>query len=399
MNPWAVNMVTAFGRGEALALALLAEGFEVSVYDLTEAFPGGYRRGYGPFPVPKGEYLDQHSIFFEEGEELPRGLTLWLKNGPLEFSGPMAHFYVEHEEAFRLAVQNQTSSQFEADWLRRFLRQFVSAYHHEPWLPESGSSYPVAKPLITVARAKEGPVMGFDRLQVKPNYQRCQKLHDVQIESARLTEMEIEAGKPIAVRAPQWIWCLSSQETEFLSPQVAEALFSRDIRRPEWRWLSLKGEVERGPWSDGFPLYSVVITDIHLPWVYANMFALEWRDKDRFEVWLKVPAESVTNLERRSVWAKEVEGHLNQRLNLGKWRVAPEEYGICPHSPVFPAAMKEWKEPTWRNWDWIAPETTARLDLGARFEREAQSYNRLVSWRNDQLRKQGARGDQAIHSP
>ncbi len=399
MNPWAVNIVTAFGRGEALALALIDKGFEVTVFDLTEAFPAPYRRGTGPFPIPQSDALENHALFFDEAQALPRGLAVWLNHGPVEFSGPMAHFYVEHDAAFRLAVQNQESPQFETDWLRRFLRQFVSAFHHEPWMIESGAPFPVSKPLYLVSRSKDAVVMGFDRLQGKGNYQRCQKLHDVQIESARLTEMEIEAGKPIAVRAPQWIWCLSSQETEYLSPSVAEALFSRDIRRPEWRWLSLKGQVERGPWSDGFPRYSVAVIDSHLPWVYANMFVLEWRDKDQFEIWLKAPAESVTNVERRTVWAKEIEQHLNRRLNLGKWHVEAENYGVCPHSPVFPTAMKEWKEPSWRNWDWIAPETTSRLDLGARFEREAQSFQRLVGWRNEQLKKQGARSDQALHTP
>lgn len=398
MNPWTVNMVTAFGRGENLAIALHDKGFNVSVYDLTDAFPFEYRRGAGPFPIPKQAYLGAHEGFFSVTDELPRGLAVWLKEGPLEFGGPMAHFFVENHEAFRTAVQNQTSAEFSSDWLRRLLRHWISPYHHEPWQNDPGSLYPVARELRLVPRPREGTVMGFDRLHAKNMYHKCQKILDIQIESARLTEMEIDTGSPMAVKAPQWVWCLSSQETEFLNPSVSDTLFSRDVRRAEWLWMSLQGRCERGPWSDGFPRYSVAINDIHLPWTYANVFVLEWLDKDKFEVWLKVPAEAVRDANKRTTWSADIENVLSSRLGLGKWRLDPLAFAICPHSLVFPENMKEWRPPGWKNWDWIAPETTARLDLGARFEREMESYQRLLGWRNDQLKRQGARGDQALHA-
>lgn len=403
MNPWTVNMVTAFGRGENLALALHDKGFNVNIYDLTEAFPFEYRRGTGPFPIAQSAFLGAHEQFFKSCEVLPKGLVLWLNDGPLEFGGHMAHFFVEKHEAFRLAVQNQVSPEFAQDWLRRFLRHWISPFHHEPWQTDNMSQFPVAKTLSLVPRPREATAMGFDRFHGRDIYRRCQKLSDVQIESGRLTEMEIDSGgaasAPSAVRAPQWVWCLSSQETELMNPQVAETLFSRDIRRPEWLWISLQGRCERGPWSDGFPRYSVAIKDIHLPWTYANVFMLEWLEEDKFEVWLKVPAEAVRDATKRTSWASEVEQVLNSRLAIGKWRIDPLAFSICPHSLVFPETMQEWKEPGWKNWDWIAPETTGRLDLAARFEREVESYQRLLSWRNDQLKRQGARGDQALHAP
>jgi len=409
MNPWTVSMVTAFGRGENLALALHDKGFNVNVYDLTAAFPFEYRRGTGPFPIPKQNFLGPHNTFLEASEELPKGLVLWLKDGPVEFGGAMAHFFVERFESFRLAVQNQSHSAFSSDWMRRFLRHWISPYHHEPWQSDQGSQFPVAREQCLVPRLREETAMGFDRFHNKEIYHKCHRLLDVQIEAGRLTEMEIDTGTPadgvsasggsLAVRAPQWVWCLSSQETEFLNPQVAEAIFSSDIRRAEWLWMSLQGRCERGPWNDGFPKYCVAVNDVHLPWSYANLFMLEWLDKDQFQVWLKVPAEGVRDASKRTGWAAEVEQILNTRLSIAKWRIDPLAFAVCPHSLVFPDFMREWKEPGWKNWDWIAPETTARLDLGARFERETESYQRLLAWRNDQMKKQGARGDQALHAP
>ncbi len=399
MSQWRVNMVTAFGRGEALAMALQEKDFDVHIFDLTQAFPLEFHRGVGPFPIPQQAYLGTHLYYFSMGEILPKGFTVWLNEGPLEFAGPMAQFYATYNEAFRVAVQGKPSAQFKDDWLRRLLRNWISPYHHEPWMLDSGEPFPVAHPLVLISRPREKSAMGFDRLQGKGNYHECSRIVDLQIESGRLQEMEVTIGKDMGVTAPQWIWCLSSEETEMINPHVAEVLFSRDIRRAEWVWIKMDGRAERGPWNDGFAKYLMVVNDIHLPWVYANAFILEWLDKENFSIWLKVPSGSARDDHKRSEWAEDVEKSLNARLNLAKWKISATAFSICPHSPVFPKRQSEWKEPGWRNWDWIAPETISRLDFGARFQREVQSFQRLLDWRADQLKKQGAQNDQALHAP
>lgn len=399
MNPWSVNIVTAFGRAENLALALHDKGFYVNLYDLTDAFPSEYRHGTGPFPIIRQAFLGPHESFFDSLTELPKGVAVWPKTGPLEFAGPMAAYFVERDPAFMAAVQDQPQKAFNEDWLRRLLWHWTSPYHFESWGAGSGTRFPVDKPLGLVARPREKLRMSFDRFQGQPNYHRAKGLKDIQIESGQITELEVDVGRPSAVRAPQWVWCLSSQETESIHPPVAETLFSRDIRRAEWLWMSMPGEAERGPWSDGFARSSIVIDDIHLPWTHANMFILEWIDESVFEVWLKVPAEAGRDVSKRTSWAADVERILNNRLSLAKFRVDPMAYKVCPNSPVFPDYMKEWKPPGWKNWDWIAPETLSRLDLSARFEGEVQSFQRLMNWRNDQIKKQGVRGDQALHAP
>ena len=401
MSVQRVNIVTAFGRGESLALALQNEGFSVGVYDLTEAFPFEYRRGAGPFPFVKQPPLQTHTEIFDQTQPLNRGLVLWLKDGPIEFSGPMARFYVEHHEAFRNAVQRTVGENFDTDWIRRFLRQWTSPYHMEPWMTDRGPSFPVDRPLGLIPRARERDAISFERLQGRPiDYIRCTQLKDVQIQSSRLIEVEVGTGSVTAVTGDQWIWCLSSLETLSLSEQVAEALFNRDIRRPEWLWISMHGDVERGPWVDGFPRYSVVINDVYLPWTHANAVMLEWIDKDKFEIWMKVPAETTRDPNQRLGWAQEVERLLTSKLALGRWKIDANAFSICPHSFVFSYAQREWAEPGWKNWDWIAPETAGRLDFTARFEREEQALRRITQWRIDQLKKQGGRkNDQAVHAP
>ncbi|MGE4133963.1 MAG: hypothetical protein AB7F86_20165 [Bdellovibrionales bacterium] len=399
MSEWSVQMVTAFGRGESLARALQAEDFDVQIFDLTSAFGSEYRRGLGPFPLSEGTYLPEHEDLWTASTPLRRGLTVWLKEGPVEFSGRMSHFFLENHAAFRGAVQNTIGRDFDEDWLRRFLCQFTSAFHQETWLAGASQPFTITQPLRRTPAILEKPHSGYENFRDKPGYHECKGLLDLQIESSRILEIEVEAGQPMAASGSQWIWCLSSYETEVLSPSVASMLFSSDVRRPEWLWVEWSGRAERGPWSEGFPSYTVVLEDVHLPWVYSNMFILEWHDSEKFSIWMKVPAESARNPHQREVWVHDVLRILNRRLEMAKWQIDTKGFGICPHSVVFPRRKREWAEPGWKNWDWIAPESIGRLDLGSRFGRELKSLQRIQNWRSDMLKKQGDAGDSAIHAP
>jgi len=84
---------------------------------------------------------------------------------------------------------------------------------------------------------------------------------------------------------------------------------------------------------------------------------------------------------------------------MAKWTVDADDWAVCPNSPVFEAHHRDWGAPSWKNFEWIAPERLERLDMGARLEREAQCFTRLENWRNDQIKKQGAPSDTALHAP
>ena len=168
---------------------------------------------------------------------------------------------------------------------------------------------------------------------------------------------------------------------------------------PEWTWISLDGTMKSGPWCDGLPTYSVVIGDIFLPWAYANTFVLRRLEGTRFRVWLKVPFERASHIDARRGWALGAENLLRARLPLADWSIDSGAWSRCPNSEVFPSSLRGELPGQWKNWDWISSETLPRLDLSARLEREATSFNRLIGWRNDQIKKQGVQRDHALHAP
>lgn len=402
MSSFTVNIVTAFGRAETLALALETAGFSVKVIDFSSAFGPEWRRGAGPFPLLKKEFTPAQAPLVAEARRLSRGLVLWLKDGPIELGGEMQNFFIGQHKAVRdLRAKGNFGTSFEESWLRRFINLWAAPHFHESW--EGGSTksaFPFDGELSVIPTSVESRVMSFERYQtLELKYLAASGLHDVQFEGSRLSELEVDKGSPVAVRAQQWVWCLSTEETSRLGAKVATALFPRGVTTPEWRWVGFQGRAARGPWSSGFPEYMNVIGDIHLPWMYANNLILRWIEPDLFHVWMMVPADAAFQPERTRVWVEDAERLLSERLPLAEWKISGDAPWICPNSPVYPTEAASVSAVAWKNWDWIAPETLSRLDLSARLEREAESLDRLVQWKNEQMKKQGARGDHALHAP
>lgn len=402
MTTWPVNLISAFGRGESLALALQESGFEVHILDFTAALGGEWHKGPGPFPIAAQTFLPVQKQLLSEVKPLGRGLTFWLKDGPLELGGNLGTFFAEKSATVQNLKKDQRGADFEEDWLRRFMKTWASAFATESWSAGriNRSAFPYEDMIGLIPSAKEDFVMSFDRYQtLEYKLTKAERLQDIQFDGSRISELEVDVGRAVALTGEQWIWCLSSEETAKLGSEVANRLFSKTVRKPEWRWLSFTGHCDRGSWSAGFPEYTAVIDDLHLPWNYTNLILLRWNDPDVFRVWIKVPDGGYLKPEKRNEWAQEITLKLNARLKQAHWKIETTGWSVCPHSPVFGASDADESLPGWKNWDWVAPETTARLDLSSRLEREALAYHRMITWRNEQIKKQGAHRDNAVHAP
>lgn len=393
--PSKVNLVSAFGRGETLALALLDKGFEVNVLDFTMAFPAEYHHGLGPFPVAMISYLPAQEAFLRNLRTLPRGVSFWLPAGPLETHGPMASFFEQNSQAMKNWRAGKPVADFASDWMRRFFKQWASPYMSDSWVEHDETSLPAEAAFATAVWAGDFSLLRAGGHQVV----RCQALLDVQTEKSRIVDIEVESGRGAALQADQWVWCLSSQETEIVGPSIVAKVFPRGVRKSAWSWISFAVRTSKCSWTEGLPEYIVAMSDIRLPWSYTNLSVLQREGDDTYRLWLKVPSERVHDTDARRKWAAELQELYCQRLPDAKWYVDSSQWNICPHSAVFDESWRTEPVDKWRNWDLIAPETLERLDFSARLEREAESFERLIQWRHDRQKKQGALGDQALHAP
>jgi hypothetical protein len=396
-----VNLVSAFGRGETLAVALHESGFEVKILDFSQAFAPEYHRGAGPFPVIKKEFIPAQKEYMDSVHPVPQGLTIWLKDGPIELTGPFAQVHILSHPEIQAWQTNAKGGGFSRLWLQRFLRHWASPYESEHWEATEDPSFPAELPLGVIDAEQEPHAHSFEKARLGGiEIHACHWLRGANWQGSRLTDLLVDAGRDIGIQGAQWVWCLSSHETKKFGERAARKIFWRGLFEPEWSWLSFTGEIQKGPWSDGLPVYCVMVGDVYLPWLYANACVLRRESATKFRYWLKVPTERVSDIDARRAWALELEKVLLARLPQAKWIVDSSDWSVCPNSEVYGAAARAQRRGQWKNWDWIAPETLPRLDVSARLQREAESFRRLIQWREDQKKKQGgARRDHALHAP
>ena len=400
MSGWSVNMVSAFGRGETLALALHENGFQVRVFDFTAAFPQEYQRGSGPFPILDKAFAPVQREFLNEIELQPQGLTFWLKDGPMELTGPFAPVHIHSHPEIQVWKTEATGGDFSRQWLVKFLEQWAAPFFSESWSVFYDSSFPAEQPLGTVPADRQASIFSFERLRVKGiDVVPCTFVRDLQVQSGRITEVEFEAGSAMAVQAPQWIWCLSTHETSTFGESAAVKLFGKNISSPDWAWVSFKGTMHKGPWTAGLPQSFIVIGDVYLPWCYGNMAVIQRSDDLRFRCWLKVPRAGMHEIDARRQWSKDLEAILWQRLPMAEWKIDSADWSVCPHSEVYASTHQGARFTQWRNLHLIAPQSMERLDMSARLEREAMTFRKLLQWRNETAKKEGARSDHALHTP
>lgn len=399
MSQSTVNFISAFGRGETLALALHEHGFQVRIFDFTNAFPMEYHRGAGPFPVIDKAFTPAQREFLNEVELQPQGLTLWLKEGPIELTGPFSGVHIHSHPEIQAWKTNSSAGDFSRQWLKRFLREWTCAYYSDSW-SEHASYEPFPAELLMgcVPYAREASLFSFDRLKVKGvEVVKCTSLQDVQFQSGRISEVELIAGTTVAIRAQQWVWCLSSSETKMFGEDVAHKIFGRHLLAPEWAWIGFKGGIHKGPWIEGLPGSFVVLGDVYLPWCYGNLAVVQRTDELKTRVWLKVPRARMHEIDARRQWSSDAEKILWQRLPMAEWKIDSADWSVCPHSEIYPVSKLGTKFNQWRNWHLISPETSSRLDMGARLENESECFRKLLQFRNEQVKK-GGRSDHAVHA-
>lgn len=401
MSPWKVTIVTAFGRGESLALMLADSGFTVRILDFTPGLPKRYGSGPGPFPILQQMFLPSQKPIVTELQILSRGICFWLPSGPIELAGPMASFYQEHNPAVMTLVTNEEGADFESDWMRKWMHHWVSPYYCESWQRTFGRSFSGREPLGFWNEQDEKDHFSFTSFKsTGGDYSECSGLVDMQAVGSRLVEIEAESKRSFAEQSEQWIWQLSTHETRLLNPRVAETLFGRDVREPTWHWMCVTAELSQARGPTGMPDYGAMVEDLYQPWTHENVIVWRWLTDFKVQLWLKVPASYWEDEASRRQVLVRMQSVWEMRMPGVKWKFDFDSWWVNPACAQYPLSTREWSLAHWKNWNWISPESDGRVDFAARLESGAQAYHRLIQWRNDLVQKQGEKqGDSEIHAP
>lgn len=308
-----VAVVSAFGRGHWLAAELQSKGLQVTVLDVTSSMghwaPEDWEGPFGYFRSLLSSQIERLQAD-DVVESVSTGMNVWLSSGPLELKSSLTQHRLE-----KLKIPA---------WVRDYLEQVEDTRKSNTqsvldkislapfdyvWLAYLGHS--LASPVLnldprSVLASKSLPLFQDYEIRhaTRPGLQKSIEwlransvtviedvtLMDVATQSSRVAgiEMKSPAGSGL-FRQEQLVWCLSSEESFFLTEAIGEKLFKK-IQEPEWAWVRYGLSFADVPEREVFPAYFVMLNDVYLPWSHENFISVKRRQTHgHFDAWIRIP--------------------------------------------------------------------------------------------------------------
>lgn len=410
-------IVSAFGRGHWLAAELASQGIRVTLLDVSHRLGRWSAEDWeGPFGYFRSEKFSPLQIerLIEEDEpsETPQGFTVWTQTGPVELKSSLtfhrlktmgladeSHQYMVSYEASDLqkneALRMQLDQKkFSENWLARLAHVYAST-RMSNHLDSLRSSCPLNLTQPFYFRQATRP--GFERSLnwvAKKNVRVIAKadLVDVAFRDMRVVEgLEVRAEQSGLMRADQVIWCLTSEETNFISDRLMKTIFPHGHMQAEWSWVRYRLRLSPQPEREVLPPHFVLIDDLETSWTHEN-FSIVRRTQlaDHFDVWMCLPSLhrfQKQYLEERVLrWTK----NLAKRLpGLDPVVVEfPQEHLYSydemgpSRSPVFShEQLKEFEPRKLTNWHWEGPETWDHHSLDAVFASQRKTRDEVLAYK------------------
>ena len=411
-NP--VIIVSAFGRGQSLAARLSEQEIPTLLIDVSETLgSSGPEDEEGPFGIfPTG--LSQISLERIHQDDPPHtqeeGWTFVLKNGPLEMKSPLTKTRLEKMqispeilEAFRDLQDPQhknlsrwTELPLEKNWLLEVaaslaspdLRLYPQALKNHPPMPLNGDFWirSVTRPGLLQSLnwcERKGITVHRDYVLKDVVRQNSASLRGLQFHLKTSATTEILNFEKI-------IWCLSSEETKYLSEELSQKLFPNGILTPAWVWTRFRLRIPESPERDILPFHSAWIGDLELPWTHENLILLQKSPSpDLLDAWIRIPFERrqqrpylqdsldqvIETLSRRFVTVKAIKAE--EPLSAQK---SERESGPT-RQPIFDSEqLRKWSPLKDQNFHLHAPETWGGLGWNHLFQHEEKLFSEIQTW-------------------
>ncbi len=395
-----VCIVSAYGRGNYVAAALKDKGLYVNLIDVTSQMgrwapedwegPFGYFQADGVSPLWT-ERLDEQ----DDSDPIDGGFSVWLKNGPIDFKGPLSAHVLEKlglKSICEKYLLDTSSSKKELDY-----NQLENAPFAKSWIVKlayslAANHYAVEKskidssskplPLFANWQVRRGSRKGYDKslewceargIIVK----RDSFLKDVNVQNRRCVGVEIESSSLGVVTANQFVWMLTGEETARFPKSVHQSLFPQTNLECVWSWLRYRVTFNDDYILQTLPIKFVVLEDIHLPHAHENLLVVERCSNDKdFDVWLRIPTqhrfqktylndigEKVIELLKRKIpQAKPVILDMPQDFKYDAKELGPSPF------PVYDSQkLRDYKLTSFKNLIFQSPEVWCPQDLSGQF--------------------------------
>jgi hypothetical protein len=284
-----VIVVSAFYRGQAVAVELARRGMSVTLLDLTHALGRWILEDVeGPFGYLADEnLLPSQSEFLAQSDALipvPESLTVWCESGPVELKGP-------------------TWPLHEPQWKPR-LSQLQEAFGSSSFAAPEMAPLDLTRAFFVRHPTRPGFENSLDwcrRNQVRVVEQA--RIMDASASSRNILEaFEIQKKDEKSseiLRASQFLWALSLAETAFIQKNLVQKMFKGSIFRselsidtysPDWNWVRFRVHLSAGPGRAEIPECLWLLKDWKSPWTHSESLILRRTPSDeQFDLWAMIP--------------------------------------------------------------------------------------------------------------
>ncbi len=430
-----VVIISAFGRGNWMAAELAGKGISVQLADVTEQLGRWAPEDWeGPFGFFREDDLlaSQLSRLSEEDyqDEINEGFTVWTKEGPLDMRGHLAPYWLESNPGMALAKkyvqtfhtadedvvedleEDLLNEGFSRNWLAQLAHQLASPVYMPNALSlHEGEPLPLFSPFAIRRVTRKGAAKSLDWVRAQgAEVVSSAKVIDIATEGRNCVGVQIAGEVSRVLSGDNYIWCLSSGETQFIAPKAGTLLFPKGPLTAEWCWMRWRLQGHLGLYSGSVPAHFVMIEDLSLPWTHANMLVVQRTEMDsKFDVWARIPSHHRFQRGYCEEFSRTIAEFLDRRIPNFKAQVQeqPQDYHYDVAElgpalyPVFDSATRAaWSAKAYKNLEYDGIETVKNLDWTGRFARQLEIVAKMVKWKQIQIAKleKGGGRDRSIHS-
>ena len=378
-----VVIVSVYGRGQWLSAELARRGLKVTLLDISEQLgrwtPDDWEGPFGFFRTEKLRPMQLERLLEDDAPEMcVNGFTIWLRSGPLEMQGPMYRHRLE-------------KLNYEVSHLKTLSEKINSSVHEE-------------QPLKT--QRPQNLTESFSIRQAsRPGYERsldwCEASGVQVIAKARvkdislgdrnsMTGVEIQATQSGLLKADQFVWMLSSEETHYISKKISQVLFPKGYLEPEWCWVRYRVRMSACLERDALPIHVVIVENEDFSWTHENLLILQKTfSSDQFDLWMKVPSSQRFQKQYLVDLSKKFLQILQGRMPSVMIEVLdyPQEYNYtfeelgASRFPVFSEKQKQkFYKRDFRNTHFDGPEFWQNLGWNGQMLHQDLIEDNLMKW-------------------
>ncbi len=418
--PCDVFIVSAFGRGDWLAVELKKSGMSVAFIDVSAQL--------GNWPVeditgPFGLFMLEryHQSYLEYISQIGNfsavesGFTVWTSDGPIEMKSPVTAYrfsqmglhpqvrdFLSHYETFDLknkkALQNES---FQRVWPLNLAHQLGSTtYMSNRTALEGDSSLPINQSFLVNRPGRDV----FERSLKWVESHGIKvftggKIVDIAILGRHaLAGVEIQGPQAGFFKFDNLVSCISSEETYFIDERLGKKLFPQGAMECHWSWMRFRLKVENCGEISSLPQHLCWITDVMEPWTHENLCLLQKTALlENLDAWVRVPTVQRFNKDYLTNLGARILRNFEEKIPLSKPEILtyPQAYYYTykdlgpPRFPVYLAEDSASRRSRFfKNFFRDGFEVWNQFSLDHQFDAQIQLRNKIVDqWQQLQIKK------------